>query len=274
MTRSGFAALILSTIELELAGRRRMRDGVEHLKALVRQLRIEELGESGAEGEILVHDHHRLGRLAGLVVDGDEIFQGGLGNDAEARAEAEGVFQAAGDDAVDDADVDHVGQIVARRGLARGEADRAGIAADHGADVGRVHFFHFGVAAVGRRLRVAQHRIDLGAAQRLDAACRVDLIDRHGGAEATLLCRNTTARRTPDAARRLSQPCLVRAARPARAESPAAGRPSAVVCKNLRRLIVNDRRTMVTPPAEAGKPNIGSDGLLYYRHSISVACGA
>ena len=30
---------------VEIAGRRRMRDGVEHLKAALRQLRVEKLGE-------------------------------------------------------------------------------------------------------------------------------------------------------------------------------------------------------------------------------------
>jgi len=60
-----------------------------------------------------VNDHHRLGDLAGLIVDADEIVERGLGNDAKARAEAERVLQSAGDDAVNDADVDDIGQIVA-----------------------------------------------------------------------------------------------------------------------------------------------------------------
>ena len=127
-----------------------------------------------------MHDHHRLGRLAGLVVDGDEIVERGLGDHAEARAEPERVLQAARDDAVDDADVDQVGQVVARGGLAGGQADRAGVAADDGGDAGRVHLLDLGVAALRRRLRVAEHRLDLGAAQRLDAAGRVDLLDRDG----------------------------------------------------------------------------------------------
>jgi hypothetical protein len=77
-----------------------------------------------------VNDHHGLCDLAGLIVDADEIVERGLGNDAKARAEAEGVLQPAGDDAVDDADVDNIGQIVTGRGLARRQADRAGVAAD------------------------------------------------------------------------------------------------------------------------------------------------
>ena len=72
-----------------------------------------------------MHDHHGLGRLAGLVVDGDQICQRGLGDDAEAGAEAERVLQAARDDGVGDADIDDVGQVVACRGLRGGKADRS-----------------------------------------------------------------------------------------------------------------------------------------------------
>ena len=51
---------------VEVARRRRMRNGLEHLEAALGQLRVEELGEPGAERGILVHDHHGLGGLAGL----------------------------------------------------------------------------------------------------------------------------------------------------------------------------------------------------------------
>ena len=54
---------------VEVARRRRMRDGFEHLEAALGQLRVEELGEARAECRILVHDHHGLRGLAGLVVD-------------------------------------------------------------------------------------------------------------------------------------------------------------------------------------------------------------
>jgi hypothetical protein len=99
----------------------------------------------------------------------------------------EGVLQPAGDDAVDHADVDDIGQVVARRGLAGRQADRAGVAADHGRDAGRVHLLHLGIAAFRRRLRVAEHRLDLRAAQRLDPAGGVDLLDRHDRADPALL---------------------------------------------------------------------------------------
>ena len=47
----------------------------------------------------------------------DEVVERGLGDDAEAGTEAERVLQAARDDAVGDADVDDIGQVVARRRL-------------------------------------------------------------------------------------------------------------------------------------------------------------
>ena len=156
------------------------------LKPVLRQFRAEQLGEAGAEQRILVHDHHGLGRLAGAVIDRHQIVERRLGDDAETGAEAEGVLQAALDDRVGDADVDDVRQIVARRGLRGGKADRRSVAADDAGHAGRIHLLHFGDAAGGRRLRIAEHGIDLGAAQRLDAAGGVDLLDRQRGAEPAL----------------------------------------------------------------------------------------
>ena len=172
---------------VEVAGRRRMRDGLEDLEAAFRQLRVEQLGEAGAERGILVHDHHGLRRLAGGLVDRDEVVERGLGDDAEAGAEAERVLQSARDDAVDHADIDHIGKVVARRSLARREADRRGVAADDGADTGAVHLLDFGVAAFRRRLRVAEQGFDLCAVECLDAAGSVDGVDRHLRAEPALL---------------------------------------------------------------------------------------
>ena len=174
---------------VEVAGRRRMRDGLEDFEALRRQLRVEQLGEAGTEQRVFVHDHHRLRRLAGAVVDRGQVVERRLGDDPEAGAEAEGVLEAAGDDAVGDADVDDIGQIVARGGLADRETDRRGITADDAGDLGGVHLLHFRGAAVGRRLGVAGHRIDLGASERLDAAGGIDLLDRQHGADAALLTR-------------------------------------------------------------------------------------
>ena len=180
---------------VEVARRGRVRDGLQNLKSLLRQLRVEELGDAGAEQRILVHDDHGLRRLAGGIIDGDQIFERGLGDDAEAGAEAEGVLQPAGDDAVGDADIDDVRKIIARRGLGGGETDRGGVAADDAGDAGGVHLLHFGGAAVGRGLRVAEHRIDLGAAERLDAAGGIDLLDRHAWRRGGPACPNRTARR-------------------------------------------------------------------------------
>ena len=55
------------------------------------------------------------------------------------------------------------------------------------AHAGRIHLLDLGGAALRRRLRVAEHRIDLGAAERLDAAGGIDLFDRQCRAEAALL---------------------------------------------------------------------------------------
>jgi hypothetical protein len=134
-----------------------------------------------------VHDHDRLRRLVGLIVDGDQIVEGGLGDDAEARPEPERVLQPPGHDGVDHPDVHDVRQVIARRGLAGGEADTAGVAANDGGDPGAIHLLDFGIAAFRRRLRVPQHRFDPGAAQRLDTAGRIDLLDRHHGADPALL---------------------------------------------------------------------------------------
>src|SRR4029453_18431754 len=98
----------------------------------------------------------------------------------EPGPEPERVLEAARDDVVGNPDVDQVGQVVAGGRLAGGEADRAGIAADDGRDARRVHLLDLGVAAFRRRLRVAEGRLDLGAAQRFDAARRVDLLDLDG----------------------------------------------------------------------------------------------
>ena len=199
--------------------------------------------------EVLVHDHHGLGGLAGLVVDGDEIVERGLGDDAEARAEAERVLQPAGDDGVDHPDVDDIGQVVARGGLARREADAARIAADDGRDAGRVHLLDLGVAAVRGRLRVAEQRFDLGAAERLDPAGRVDLLDRELRADAALLARVGQRARHRMQHADLDGGRLARAARPAPRSHPvAAAAPSAVDCRNRRRLTAEDRCDMCVLP--------------------------
>ena len=135
--------------------------------------------------EFLVHDHHGLGGFAGLVVDGREISQRGFRDDAEAGAKAEGVFQAAGDDSVGNADIDHVRQLIARRRLGGSEADVAGIAADDTCDASGIHLLDLGGATVGRGLCVAKYGVNL--AQSLDAAGSIDLLDCYGCAESTLL---------------------------------------------------------------------------------------
>ena len=72
-----------------------MRDGVEHLEAALRQFGCRSLARPEPNSRILVHDHHGLRRLAGGVVELDQIVERGLGDDAEAGREAESVLQPA-----------------------------------------------------------------------------------------------------------------------------------------------------------------------------------
>ena len=227
------------------------------------------LARPAPNAEVLVHDHHRLRRLVGLIVDGDEIVERGLGDDAEARAEAERVLQPAGDDAVDHADVDDIGQVIARRGLAGGEADAAGVAADDGRDPGAVHLLDFGVAAFRRRLRVAEHRLDLGAAQRLDAAGRVDLLDRHHGADPALLAG--IGQRAGD---RMQHADLHRRAlraqhgrRVAGLRPPLRRRPAPSIAGTGGGSRPTTDETCVPSWVLIGDTNIGPCGLLYYPDS-------
>ena len=106
----------------------------------------------------------------------------GFGADAEARREAEGVLQPARDDLVGDADIDEIGQVVARGGLRGGEADRAGEAADDGDDALALHALDLLDAGLRVGAGVAEDHLELGAAQRLDAAGGVDVGDREFGA--------------------------------------------------------------------------------------------
>ena len=105
----GILRLNLQRHVIEITGRRRMRNSLEYLETALRQLCIEQLCKSRPKERILVHDHHRLGGLAGLIVDGHEVVEGGLGNDAEARPESEGVLETTGDDVVGDPHIDQVG---------------------------------------------------------------------------------------------------------------------------------------------------------------------
>ena len=149
MTRLGFCCFDLQYDVLEFTRRCRMRNGLQDLEATVRQLPIEKFCEAGTECGILVHDHDGFCWLACLIVYAHKIVERRLGNYPEAGAKAEGIFQSARDNAVDDADVNDIRQVVSGRGLCRSKANRAGIAADHGTDAGLVHFFNFGIAAIG-----------------------------------------------------------------------------------------------------------------------------
>ena len=134
-----------------------------------------------------MNDHDGFRRLSSAVIDGDEIVERRLGNDPEAGPEAESIGEPASDDAVSDADVNHIGQFIAGGRLRRGQTDVAGITANDARHASRIHLLDLGGASLRRRLRIAKHRIDLGAAERLDAAGGIDLIDRDCRAEAALL---------------------------------------------------------------------------------------
>ena len=65
--------------------------------------------------------------------------------------------------------------------------DRALEAADIGRHALLVHLLDLGDADLDLGLAVAQQRVELGAAHRLDAARLVHVLDRHGAAEPALL---------------------------------------------------------------------------------------
>ena len=171
---------------VEVARRVGVLDDFLDLVAVARQLARQQLRRAGAEQRLLVDDHHGLGRLARRRVEHVQVGHGDLGALLVAGAEAEGVLQAALDDLVGHADVDHVRQVVLGRGLGGGQADRRGVGAEDRRHAGLVHLLHFGGAGLRRRLRVAQQRLDLRAAQRLDAAGLVDVLDGHQRALAAL----------------------------------------------------------------------------------------
>src|SRR5262245_54289455 len=138
-----------------------MSDRLKDLKALLRELRVEQLRQARPEQRILVHNHHGVGRLAGLLVDGCQIGQCGLRNDTEARTEPESILESASDNYVGDSDIDDIWKLVARRRLRCRQANLAGVSTDDAADLGGVHFLDCRNAAVRGRLRIAKHSVNL-----------------------------------------------------------------------------------------------------------------
>ncbi len=69
-----------------------MGDRVEHFEAELGQFRLQQGGEAGAEQPILVDEQNRLDRLAGAVVQLDEIFERVLGSPCEAPGAKRKVF--------------------------------------------------------------------------------------------------------------------------------------------------------------------------------------
>src|SRR5262249_58236659 len=107
-----------------------MRNRVQYLEPALGKLRVQELCQPSPESRVLMNDDGGLRDLASVVVDGDEIVERRLGNDAETGTEAERVLQPAGDYAVDHAHVHEIRKVVTRRRLACRQADRACVASD------------------------------------------------------------------------------------------------------------------------------------------------
>jgi len=89
-------------------------------------------------------------------------------------------------------------------------------------------------------LRVAQDRIDLGAAKCLDAAAGIDFVDRESGAEPALLAGEERAPETGCSTPTLTAAPWARSTAAADNSPAAAVAPSAVVCKNRRRFTFDD----------------------------------
>ena len=173
---------------VEVARRVRVLDDLLDLEAVGRQLAREQLGGAGAEQALLVDDHHRLGGLAGDGVEDMQVVDRDLRAYLVARAEPEGVLQAALDDLVGHPDVDHVRQPDLGRRLCGGQADRAGVRADHGGAARLVHLLDLCRAGLRRALRIAQQHLELGIAEAVDAR-PVHVLDGHQRALAALLSR-------------------------------------------------------------------------------------
>ena len=133
-----------------------------------------------------MHQDHALGHATGGLVDFSQTGKGIVHALAIAWGQAEHVFQATAGDGIRHAHVDHERRVVLGRSLGGGQGDGAGKATHVGRhrvllqalDLGHTHF--------RPALRVAQHGLHLGAAQGLDAAGCIDLINGPLATQATL----------------------------------------------------------------------------------------
>jgi hypothetical protein len=105
---------------------------------------------------------------------------------AVAGAEAERVGQPARDDRIGHPDIDDMRRVGLGGFLRGGERNRRGVTGNDAVNAGLGHLGDFGSADVGLALAVGQHRLDHGAAHRLDAAGGVDVGNRHFSAGAAL----------------------------------------------------------------------------------------
>src|SRR5688572_2501919 len=147
-----------------------MRNGLKDLEAALRQFRLHELGKTRSKQAILVHEDHGLCRLAGAVVQLDEVIERKSGHDAESGCETERVLETPLHDRVADADVDNVGEVVAGGSLSGREADWARKAADDGRDAIGLHLLDLLGACLRVRTSIAEHHLKLGTAKPFEAA--------------------------------------------------------------------------------------------------------
>jgi len=163
----------------EIAGRVGVLDHVHHFDADSRKLLGQKLRSARTKERFLMHDHRGLGRRSGRLVDGVEIAHRHLRYLAVAGAEAEGVGQTAADDRVGHADIDHMRGIRLGRFLRCRKRNRRGIAGNEAVHAGLGHLGHLGSTDIRLALAIGEHRLDHGAAHRLDAACSIDIRNRH-----------------------------------------------------------------------------------------------
>ena len=160
-----------------------MRDCLQHLKATLGQFGIQQTRHPGTEKPIFMHNHRGAGRLAGGIIDGDQIIQCRRRHGAKARPEAEGIGQAARDDLIRHADIHNIGQVIARRCLGSGQADRAREAAHNRQHAFGLHFLNLGHATIGGGARIAEHHFNRGTPKCLDAAAGIDIGNGEFGPE-------------------------------------------------------------------------------------------
>ena len=136
----------------EVAGRVGMLDDLGHLDTDAGEFASQQLGSAGAELGLLMHQHGLLGDAASGLVDLTQAFNGVIDALAKARGEAKNILQAAIDDVVGHAHIDHEGRVVLGCCLGGRQRDGAGEASDIGGHALLMQALDFGDANLGPRL--------------------------------------------------------------------------------------------------------------------------